>query len=189
MGVIKFLVRALATLFAAFFGTLQVSMTGCALAPGAAWTRWLCHSHSVASSILLFAILFVFTVLVLSRRCVAWRVPIAAVLLVSYGIYGIIDAIEYQLWWLALVPVVALAAAAGIGLRARWGTLLTYAIAALFALYWSWGVVMAVRGGVFGSRPLLENALMLVPGIAFGLLAGFCCYVSAGVRLATIKRS
>lgn len=33
-----------------------------------------------------------------------------------------------------------------------------------------------VSTGVFQTRPPLEAALMLVPGIAFGPLAGFCCY-------------
>ncbi len=189
MDVIKSAVRTLVALFAAFFGTLQLSMSGCALAPGAAWTQWLCHSHSIASSILLFGVLLALTLFALSRRCMAWRVPMAVVVLLSYGIYGIIDVIGYRLWWLALVPVVALAAAAGVGLRARWGTLLTYAISALFALFWSWGVVTAARVGLFRSQPFLKAVLMLVPGIAFGLLAGFCCYVSSSGRKGTIKRS
>jgi hypothetical protein len=117
MTVIKAAVRTLVALFVAFFGTLQLSMTGCALAPDAAWTRWVCHTHRIASPIFVFAVLLALTLLALSRRFLAWRVPLAVVLLLSYGVYGISDAVNYRLWWLALVPVIALAAAAGVGLR------------------------------------------------------------------------
>lgn len=120
----------------------------------------------------------------LSRRCARWRVPLAVLLLLSYGMYGIVDAIGYQLWWLALVPIVsivAIAAAVGVGLRARWGSLLTYAISVLFVLYWLWGVIALARAGFFGSRSPLEGVLTLVPGVAFFLLAGFCCYVSSNL--------
>jgi hypothetical protein len=99
-------------------------------------------------------------------------------LLIAYAIYGISYAFRYQAWWLALVPVAALAAAIGVALRARWGSLLIYAISALYAIYWSWGVVTAARTGVFQSVRPLQAALMLVPEIAFILLAGFCCYAS-----------
>jgi hypothetical protein len=58
------------------------------------------------------------------------------------------------------------------------GTIVTYAISALFVTYWSSGVIAAARAGAFQSSPPLQAALMLVPGIAFGLLAGFCCYAS-----------
>jgi hypothetical protein len=108
-----------------------------------------------------------------SRRL---RRPLAVLLLLAYAIYGLVEAFEYQLWWLALVPVAALAAGIGVALRARWGTLTTYAISILFVMYWLWGVITAALGGVFQSRPPLQAGLMLVPGIAFGLLAGFCCY-------------
>jgi hypothetical protein len=174
--VIKATVRTLVALFAAFFGTLQLSMTVCRLEPGASWTHSLCHTHSIASPLLSFACLFALTLLVLSRRSAAFRRPLAVLFLLAYAIYGLVEAFEYQLWWLALVPVAALAAAIGVALRARWGTLATYAISALFVIYWLWGVITAALGGVFQSRPPLEAALMLVPGIAFGLLAGFCCY-------------
>jgi len=176
--VIKAAVRTLAALFAAFFGTLQLSMTTCRLVPGASWTRSLCHDHSIASSLLSFVCLFALTLLILSRRSAAFRRPLAALFLLAYAFYGLVYAFEYQLWWLALVPVAALAAAIGVALQARWGALVTYAISALFVIYWSWGVITAARVGAFQSRPPLEAALMLVPGIAFGLLAGFCCYAS-----------
>jgi hypothetical protein len=174
----KAAVRTLVGLFAGFFGTLQLSMTGCQLAPGAPWTRWLCDSHRLASSLMSIAFLFALTLMALSRRSAAFRRPIAVLLLLAYGLYGLDDAFESQLWWLAVLPAVALAAALGIALRARWGTLVTYAISALFVIYWSWGIITAARVGIFQSRPPLEAALMLVPGIAFGLLAGFCCYAS-----------
>ena len=89
-----------------------------------------------------------------------------------------IDTFEFQFWWLALIPVAALIAAIGVALKARWGTFVTYAMSALFVIYWSWGVIRAARVGVFQSRPPLEAALSLIPGIAFGLLAGFCSYAS-----------
>jgi hypothetical protein len=181
MDVAKAAVRVLIALFAAFFGTVQLSMTFC---PALSWTQQLCHTHRIASPILSFALLFALTLLVLSRRYVGLRLPLAVVLLLSYGIHGVMDAIGYQLWWFALVPVVALAAAVGVGMRARWGTLLTYAISILFVLYWSWGIVTAARTGFFGSRPALEAALSFVPGTAFALLAGFCCYTASGARAA-----
>jgi hypothetical protein len=124
------------------------------------------------------ALLFALTLLILDNRSAALRRPLAVLLLIAYAVYGFSDAFRYQAWWLVLVPVTALAAAIGISLRARWGSLLIYAISALFAIYWSWGVVTAAKAGTFQSVPLLEAALMLVPGIAFALLAGFCCYAS-----------
>lgn len=176
--VIKAAARTLIALFAAFFGTLQLSMTVCRIAPGAAWTRWLCHTHWFASPLLSFAFLFALTLLVLSRRSAAFRRPLAVLLLLAYAVYGLVDTFEFQLGWLAIVPVVALIAAIGVALKVRWGTLVTYAISALFVIYWLWGVITAARVGFFQSRPPLEAALSLVPGIAFGLLAGFCSYAS-----------
>jgi hypothetical protein len=110
------------------------------------------------------------------------RRPLAVLLLLSYGVYGVVDATGYGLWWRALVPVAALAAAVGVWLRARWGTLLTYAVAVLYALYWAWATIAAAGAGYFSSQPPLKGALALVPGIAFGLLAGFCCYVSSAAQ-------
>ena len=153
-------------------------MTVCRIAPGAAWTRWLCHAHWLASPLLSFAVVFAFTLLVLSRRSAACRRPLAVLLLLAYALYGVVDAFELQLWWLALVPVTALIAAIGVALKARWGALVTYAISALFVIYWLWGIITAARVGVFQSVPPLEAALTLVPGVAFGLLAGFCCYAA-----------
>jgi hypothetical protein len=187
MGIVKIAIRIFAAFFAAFFGALQLSMTVCVSRPRGASTGWLCHAHPVVSSILSFTILVALTLLVLSRRCAAWRLPLAVVLLLTYGIYGVVDAIGYRVWWLALAPLVAVVAAVGVGLRARWGTLLTYALSALFALYWTWGVVTVARSGAFFSRSPLLGALTLVPGLAFGLLAGFCCYVSSGAKPIAIK--
>lgn len=171
MRAFKTAVRILVALFAAFFGTLQISMSG--------------HDRRIAMWILLFSLLFALTLYVLSHDCVKWRVPIAVVILVTYGIYGIVDAFGYRLWWFGLVPFVALIAAVGVSLRARWGTLVTYAKSVLFALYWSWGIFTAVNDGYFDSRPALEGALSFVPGIAFLLLAGFCCYSASSAPRAT----
>jgi hypothetical protein len=187
METFKAVVRILAALFAAFFGTVQLSMTVCAPPANGAWAQWPCHSHPFVSSALSFMTLLVLTLLALSRRRAQWRMPLAVVLLLTYGLYGVVDAIGYRAWWLALAPVVAAAAAVGVGLRARWGTLMTYAVSALFALYWTWFVAAAALNGTFSSRPPLFGALMLVPGIAFGLLAGFCCYASSGTTPITIK--
>ena len=185
METFKTVVRMVVALFVAFFGTVQPSMTVFAPPASAAWVQWPCHAHPLVSSALSFITLLVLTLLVLSRRCAQWRVPLAVVLLLTYGIYGVADAIGYRTWWLALAPVVAAAAAVGVGLRARWGTLMTYAVSTLFALYWIWSVAAAVLNGTFSSRPPLFGALMLVPGIAFGLLAGFCCYASSGMKKGT----
>jgi hypothetical protein len=179
MSTIKTAVRIVVALFVAFFGTLQLSMTMQAAIPADAWIRRICRVHPIMSPTLSFATLLAITFLVLSRRCAAWRIPLAVVLLLSYGIYGIVEAIEYRAWWLALAPVVALAAAVGVGLRARWGALLTYVISILFALYWLWGIVTVARDGTLFSLPF--GALMLVPGAAVLLLAGFCCYAISRV--------
>ena len=145
----------------------------------------LCATHPFALPLLSFAVLFSLTLMLLGRRCAAWRVPTTVVLLVSYGAYGVTYAIEYGPWWVAIAPLVALLAAVGIGLRQRWGTLVTYAISLLFGLYWAWGIVVAIHAGTFTSVPPLEAALSLVPGMAFGLLAGFCCYAVTARRAAS----
>jgi len=44
---------------------------------------------------------------------------------------------------------------------------------------WIWGIVTTIRTGILVSRPPLVDVLMLVPGTAFLLLAGFCSYVSS----------
>lgn len=162
MKAFKTTVRILVAVFTAFFGALQITMIR--------------HDHRIAIGIVLFALLFSLTLYVLSHALEKWRVPIAVVILLTYAIYGIIDAFGYRLWWLGLVPFGALIAAVGVGLRTRWGTLVTYAISILFTLYWSWEIFMVATGGYFESRPVLEGALSFVPGIAFLLLASFCCY-------------
>jgi hypothetical protein len=180
--VMKAAARILSAVFVGLFGTLELSLTVCRISAVAVWTRQLCTAHPIVSPLLSFALLFFLTLMLLSRRCMVWRVPIAVLLLVSYGLYGIADAIGYGVWWIALVPAVALLAAIGLGLRQRWGTLLTYAISVLFGVYWVWGILAAIRAGTFASRPPLEVALSFVPGMAFALLAGFCCYVVATPR-------
>jgi hypothetical protein len=178
MNALKTSIRLLVTLFAALFGTLQLSMTIQALLPADAWVRQMCHAHPIVSPGLSFVTLFAITLLVLSRRCAAWRLPLAVVVLASYGIYEIVEAVHYRAWSLALAPLVALGSAVGVGLRASWGAFLTCALSTFFVVYWIWGVVTAARNGTFVSRSALIDVLMLVPGTAFLLLAGFCCYVS-----------
>jgi len=173
MKAFKTTVRILVAVFTAFFGTLQITMIR--------------HDHRIAIGIVLFALLFSLTLYVLSHDLAKWRVPIAVLSLLTYGVYGIVDAFGYRLWWFGLVPFAALIAAVGVGLRARWGTLVTYAISILFALYWSWGIFMAANGGYFETRPALEGALSFVPGIAFLLLAGFCCYSASNAPRAIAK--
>lgn len=173
--------RILSAVFVAFFGTLHLSITVCRPGIGTVWMNQLCATHPIASPLSSFAVLFSLTLMLLSRRCAGWRVPVAILLLVSYGVYGVADAIGYGLWWLAVVPMAAFLAAAGIGLRRRWGTLATYAISLLFGLYWVWGIVVAIRAGWFTSVPPLQAALSLVPGMAYVLLAGFCCYAATPI--------
>lgn len=180
----KVAARILSAVFVGLFGTLELSLTVCRIGTGAAWMRQLCTAHPIASPLVSFALLFLLTVMLLSRRCAAWRLPIAILLLVSYGLYGIAAAIGYGAWWIALVPTVALVAAIGLSLRERWGALLTYSISLLFGVYWVWGVIAATRAGTFASQPPLEAALSFVPGMAFALLAGFCCYAAAATRRA-----
>lgn len=179
MDVLKTFVRLVVALFAALFGTLQLLMTIQAFVPADAWVRKICHAHPIVSPGLSFVTLFAITLLLLSRRCTVWRLPLAVILLAGCGIYGIVEAIHYRAWWLALAPLVALASAVGIGLRARWGALLTYALSTLFVVYWIWGIVTAARNGILDSRSALVGVLMLVPGTAVLLLAGFCSYVSS----------
>jgi len=176
--VIKTAARILSAVFVGFFGTLELSITVCRLAMGSLWTRQVCTGHPIASPLLSFALLFSVTLLLLSRRCARWRVPIAVLLLLAYGVYGIAYAVSHRAWWTALVPIAALVAAIGVGLRQRWGALLTYAITLLFGLYWAWGIFAAKRAGFFASEPALESALSFVPGMAGMLLAGFCCYAA-----------
>ncbi len=182
MSVFKATVRLLASLFVAFYGAVQLSMTVCGRTPRPTLIEWVCHTHSIVSPLLTFVLLLALALFVLSRRCINLRLPLAILFLLSYGIYGVVDATGYGLWWRALVPVIALAAAVGVGLRARWGTLLTYAVSALYALVWSWAAIAAARAGYFGSQPSLKGALSLVPGVAFALLFGFCCYAASGTR-------
>lgn len=179
MDTLKTFARLVIALFAAVFGTVQLSMTMQAVVPADAWLRRVCHAHPIVSPGLSVVALFAITLLLLGRRCAVLRMPLAAIVLASYGIYGIVEAIHYRAWWLALAPVLALASAVGVGLRARWGALLTYALSTFFVLYWIWGVVVAVRNGTFVSRSPLIDVLMLVPGTAFLLFAGFCTYVSS----------
>lgn len=178
MNALKTSIRLIVVLFAALFGTLQLSMTIQVLLPADAWVRQICHAHPIGSAGLSFVTLFAITLLLLSRRCAGWRLPLAVVLLASYGIYGIVEAIRHRAWWLALAPLAALASAVGVGLRARWSALLTCTLSTLFLLYWIWDIVTAARNGTFASRSALIDVLMLVPGAAFLLLAGFCSYVS-----------
>lgn len=179
MDALKTLIRLAVALFAALFGTLQLSMTIQALLPVDAWVRQVCHGHPIVSAGLSFVTLFAITLLLLSRRWAASRLSLAVMLLACYGIYGVVEAVQYRAWWLALGPLVALASGVGVGLRARWGALLTCALSTLFVLYWIWSIVTAARNATFVSRSALIDVLMLVPGTAMLLLAGFCSYVSS----------
>ena len=180
---IKAAARILSALFVGLFGTLELSLTVCRIGTGGIGIGQLCTDHPIASPLVSFALLFSLTLLLLSRRCTTWRVPIAVVLLAGYGLYGVAAAFGYGLWWIALVPIAALLAAIGVGLRERWGTLLTYAISILFGIYWGWGIFSETS--TFASRDPLEVALSFVPGMAYALLAGFCCYVTTPRRAAT----
>lgn len=172
--VAKTVARISAALFTAFFGTIQLRMTACV--PRESWARWLCDNHPITFLLAPFVCLFAVTMLTLSNRYSTLRRPLAVFLLLAYSAYGFVEVFQSRSWLLALVPVSTVAAATGVALKARWGALMTYAISALFLIYWVWGVVTAARVGVFQSRPPLEAALMLIPGICFGLLAGFCSY-------------
>ena len=162
-GVIKAAARMLIALFTAFFGTVQLSMTVCRIDPGAAWTDWLCHTHRFASPLVSFAFLFALTLLVLSRRSATFRRPFAVLLLLAYALYSVVDTFEFRFWWLALLTVATLIAAIGVALKARWGALVTYAISALFVIYWSWGVITAARVGFFQSRPPIGSGTLAGP--------------------------
>jgi hypothetical protein len=120
--------------------------------------------------------------LLLGKRSVVFRRPISVLLLVVYGIYGVLDSFEWRAWWLALVPIGALLAAIGIVLRKVWGRVLISALSLLFALYWIWSIGVAIHSGYLTSARPLQSALSLVPGIAIVLLAGFGCYVAIQQR-------
>ena len=128
-----------------------------------------------------FVGLFELTLVLLSRRYAIVRRPIAVVLLGAYSVYGFNYAYEYQLWWLTLVPSASMAAAVGVALKTRWGTWATYGTTTLFLGYWLWGIIAAARMGTFESISPLQSALMFVPGIAYALLAGYCCYACTAV--------
>jgi hypothetical protein len=172
---IKVAVRALAALFAAFFGTLQLKITGCQLASGSDWAASICHARPILW-LACFGGLFSVTLVALSRRFAFVRRPIAVVLLAAYALYGFDYAYEYKSWRLALVPSAVMAAAVGVALKTQWGTWLTYGTTTLFLGYWLWGIFAAARVGTLQSTPRLQAALMFVPGIACALLAGYCCY-------------
>ena len=175
---IKASVRALGALFAASFGTLQLKITGCELASGSSWAASICHARPILW-LACFVGLLSFTLVLLSRRYAIVRRPIAAALLAAYSIYGFDYAFEYKSWWLTLVPSAFMAAAVGVALRTRWGTWMTYITTTLFLGNWLWAIIAAARIGTFESVPPLQTALMFVPGVAYALLAGYCCYACA----------
>src|SRR5438309_217735 len=111
----KSVIRVLIALFGAFFGSLQIQMSGCRPGlPGQPWKDWLCGNHVPRTWLILIPFLFVVLMLLLGKRSVVFRRPISVLLLVIYGIYGVLDSFEWRAWWLALVPIGALLAAIGI---------------------------------------------------------------------------
>jgi len=72
MKAFKTAVRILAALFAACFGTLQITMIS--------------HDHRIAIWVVLFALLLTLTLCLLSHDLAKWRVPMAVVILLTYGI-------------------------------------------------------------------------------------------------------
>jgi uncharacterized membrane protein (UPF0136 family) len=179
----KLVIRVLIALFGASFGSLQIQMSGCR--PGLLeqpWSGWLCGNHVPRTLLILIPFLFVVLLFLLGKRSVIFRRPISVLLLVIYGIYGILDSFEWRAWWLALVPIGALLAAVGIVSGNAWGRVLIWALSLLFALYWIWSIGVAIHSGYLTSARPFQSALSLVPGIAFGLLAGFCCYVAIQQR-------
>jgi hypothetical protein len=178
----KSIIRILIALFGAFFGSLQINMISCRHGiPERPWSHWFCENQLWTWPVLLL-VLFTALMLLLGKHFVAFRRPISVFLLLLYGVYGILYAIEWRVWWPALVPIGSVLAAVGIALRKVWGRLIVCAFSLVFTLYWCWSVAYAVLSGYMTSVRPLEAALSLVPGIAFVLLAGFCCYVTIQQR-------
>ena len=173
---IKTTVTAFAAVFVAFFGTVQLWMLMCR--PESLLTQKICSKHQLTVNLLAFAVLACATVFLLSRRAVVFRRPIAVLLLLVFTVYASIYAWQTRLWWHAVVAIAILAASIGVALRTRWGAIVTYALTALYVTYWLWAVVRSVQMGFFEANRPLVSALTLVPGIAYMLLAGFCCYAS-----------
>ena len=92
---LKSVVRVLIALFGAFFGSLQIQMSGCQLGVlGPSWSGWLCGHHVPQTWLLLIPILFIALMLILGNRLTAFQHSICVALLFVYGSYGVFDSIE-----------------------------------------------------------------------------------------------
>jgi hypothetical protein len=179
----KAFTRVLIALFGAFFVSLYAQVSVCR--PGILEqpsNQWLCGHRLLPTWLLLIPVFFIALMLLLGKHCVAYRRTMSVLLLSTYGIYAAFESVNLHAWWQVSFSVAMLLAAVGIALRKRWGSVLVCALSLLFGVYYIWSVGVAVHSGYLKTVRPLEAALSFVPGIAFGLLAGFCCYVAIRQR-------
>ena len=109
------------------------------------------------------------------------RVPtlIAAGLMLTQGVYGLV-ACWLEGYWVPLpFCVAAVVSAFGLVYRRWWSRPLVIALVLLLLVPALWKVWRAITGGVFRDRHALEVCLILLPGLVYIGLSIFCVYVAA----------
>jgi len=175
----KSFIRVLIALYGAFFASLYGQVSAC---PSGTleqpWKEWLCGHRLLPTWLLLIPVLFIAFMFLLGKHSLAYRRTMSVLLLSTYGIFAAFETVNSHAWWQVPFSVSVLLAAIGIALRKKWGSVLVCALSLVFAVIYAWSVVTGIQSGYIKTVRPLEAVLSFMPGIAFGLLAGFCCYVA-----------
>jgi hypothetical protein len=103
---------------------------------------------------------------------------IAAALLLTQGVYGLVACWRENNWWPAPYCLAAIIAGLGIASRRWWSKPLVVALVLLLLIPGIWIAWRATTSGVFHNRYAFEIFLMVLPGLAYLGLAAFCAYVA-----------
>lgn len=178
---VKAAIRIAGALFGALFGSLAVSVQVCTSAAHApTWPHWadiVCGHNIWLQWLMSIPVLFALLSFLLGASVRRSRVHIVVLVLAAFGIYAAFNSLENRSWWWVEVPVLALAAAFGVALRKRWARYVVYALTLVYAVAWGYSICRGVVVGLFHEYGAARSVLSLLPGIAFALVAAFCCYV------------
>ena len=102
----------------------------------------------------------------------------AAVLLLTQGVYGLVQCWLERNWGPVLFCIAAIIAGFGLACRRWWSRPIVLALVLLLLIPSIRTAWRATTSGLFRDRHALEIFLMVLPGLAYLGLSAFCVYVA-----------
>jgi membrane associated rhomboid family serine protease len=103
---------------------------------------------------------------------------VAAALLLTQGIYGLVACWLESNWGSAQFCVVAIIAGLGVAYRRWWSRPLVVALVLLLLSAGIWFGWRTAAAGLFRNRKVIDISLMLLPAVGYLGLSIFCAYVA-----------